>query len=89
VLREFTTPSDPAAVKAVTSWSEAIAALRSVADLRSHSPKLWDYERSRYVDLLPPNPDYRLTLPDEEPEQLKTNYNVAPTKRHADHPASG
>jgi hypothetical protein len=30
---------------------------RSVADLRSHSPKLWDYERSRYVDLLPPNPD--------------------------------
>lgn len=29
----------------------------SVADLRKHSPKLWDYERSRYVDLLPPNPD--------------------------------
>jgi hypothetical protein len=29
----------------------------SVAALRSHSPKLWVYERSRYVDLLPPNPD--------------------------------
>jgi hypothetical protein len=29
----------------------------SVAELRSHSPKLWEYERSRYVDLLPPNPD--------------------------------
>lgn len=29
----------------------------SVADLRRHSPRLWDYERSRYVDLLPPNPD--------------------------------
>jgi hypothetical protein len=29
----------------------------SVEKLRSHSPKLWDYERSRYVDLLPPNPD--------------------------------
>jgi hypothetical protein len=30
---------------------------RSVKDLRSQSPELWDYERSRYVDLLPPNPD--------------------------------
>lgn len=30
---------------------------RSVAGLRKHSPRLWDYERSRYVDLLPPNPD--------------------------------
>jgi hypothetical protein len=29
----------------------------SVARLRGHSPKLWDYEPSRYVDLLPPNPD--------------------------------
>ena len=29
----------------------------SLTDLRSHSPELWDYERSRYVDLLPPNPD--------------------------------
>jgi hypothetical protein len=29
----------------------------SVVDLRSHSPQLWDYERSRYVDLLPPNSD--------------------------------
>ena len=29
----------------------------SLADLRSHSPRLWNYERSRYVDLLPPNPD--------------------------------
>lgn len=30
----------------------------SVEALRAHSPELWDYERSRYVDLLPPNPDY-------------------------------
>jgi len=30
----------------------------SVEALRTHSPELWDYERSRYVDLLPPNPDY-------------------------------
>jgi hypothetical protein len=29
----------------------------SVEDLRSQSPKLWDYEWSRYVDLLPPNSD--------------------------------
>jgi len=29
----------------------------SVTELRSHAPELWDYERSRYVDLLPPNPD--------------------------------
>lgn len=29
----------------------------SVADLRGHSPDLWTYERTRYVDLLPPNPD--------------------------------
>lgn len=30
---------------------------RSVLDLRSHAPKLWSYQQSRYVDLLPPNPD--------------------------------
>ncbi len=29
----------------------------SLTDLRSHSPELWDYEQSRYVDLLTPNPD--------------------------------
>lgn len=29
----------------------------SVNELRDHSPDLWSYERSRYVDLLPPNPD--------------------------------
>jgi hypothetical protein len=29
----------------------------SVDDLRKHSPDLWTYKRSRYVDLLPPNPD--------------------------------
>ena len=29
----------------------------SMSSLRSHSPELWEYERSRYVDLLPPNPD--------------------------------
>jgi hypothetical protein len=29
----------------------------SLTDLRTHSPELWDYERSRYADLLPPNPD--------------------------------
>jgi hypothetical protein len=28
---------------------------RSVVDLRSHSPALWNYSQSRYVDLLPPN----------------------------------
>ena len=30
---------------------------RSVIDLQRHSPELWHYERSRYMDLLPPNPD--------------------------------
>lgn len=29
----------------------------SLADLRHQSPDLWIYERSRYVDLLPPNED--------------------------------
>jgi hypothetical protein len=29
----------------------------SLADLRGHAPDLWAYERSRYVDLLPPHPD--------------------------------
>jgi hypothetical protein len=29
----------------------------SVDDLRKHSPDLWTYEHSRYIDLLPPNPD--------------------------------
>jgi hypothetical protein len=29
---------------------------------------------------------YRLTLPDEPPEQLKPNYNVPADDRHADHP---
>lgn len=28
---------------------------RSMADLRAHSPELWNYDRSRYVDVLPPN----------------------------------
>lgn len=30
----------------------------SVDDLRSNAPDFWTYERSRYVDLLPPNPDH-------------------------------
>jgi hypothetical protein len=30
---------------------------RSVVKLSSHSPKLWAYDPSRYVDLLPPNGD--------------------------------
>jgi hypothetical protein len=30
---------------------------RSLTKLRSHSPELWVYERSRYVDLVSPNPD--------------------------------
>lgn len=30
---------------------------RSVAQLREHAPQLWDYEPSRYVDVLPPNSD--------------------------------
>ena len=30
---------------------------RSVAQLREHAPQLWDYELSRYVDVLPPNSD--------------------------------
>ncbi len=34
----------------------------SITELREHSPDLWDYERTRYLDLLPPN--------QEESEQL-------------------
>jgi hypothetical protein len=30
---------------------------RSVAQLRDHAPQLWDYAPSRYVDVLPPDPD--------------------------------
>lgn len=30
---------------------------RSLTKLRSHSPDLWIYERSRYVDVVSPNPD--------------------------------
>jgi hypothetical protein len=30
---------------------------RSVAQLREQAPQLWDYESSRYVDVLPPNAD--------------------------------
>jgi hypothetical protein len=30
---------------------------RSVAQLREYAPQLWDYEPSRYVDVLPPNSD--------------------------------
>lgn len=29
----------------------------SVKQLRAHAPEMWSYERTRYVDLLPPNPD--------------------------------
>jgi len=30
---------------------------KSVSDPRDHAPQLWDYEPSRYVDVLPPNDD--------------------------------
>lgn len=30
---------------------------RSVVSLRNHAPDLWKYDQSRYMDLLPPNPD--------------------------------
>jgi hypothetical protein len=29
----------------------------SLKDLRDHAPELWSYEGSRYIDLLPPQPD--------------------------------
>jgi hypothetical protein len=34
----------------------------SVEDLRANAPDFWTYARSRYVDLLPPNPDHSETL---------------------------
>lgn len=43
----------------------------SVEALRAHSPELWDYKRSRYVDLLPPNPDFSEKLLLQPPDIVR------------------